>query len=114
MNKQYIVIGITFLIISIGLSGCNDKNPILVEILEHDLEYEDYQTLGGKIIVAGSAKNVAGRTLETVTIIANLSDSNENFLITLSDTKYDIPDADTFNFNMIYQDTLRLVSMIIN
>jgi len=97
MNKYLIVIGIVFLLLSIGLSGCSEqKIKILgdtdkVEMVSYKIETlsSNKEKLGDGIIhnskaaiyqISGIVKNIANNELKNIWVFARLFDRDYNYL----------------------------------
>ncbi len=97
MNKQFIIIGIIFLLLVVSLSGCSEKKIEIIgdtdkvemvsyniEVLDKNMEkIGDSLNHGGQANfyrISGTVKNIAGFKLAETWVSARLHDRNEKFL----------------------------------
>lgn len=122
MNKKLLIIVIVLLLLSVGLSGCNgiddgagwaaDKVEIVsYSIVTYKLVEEKmangfvYHEDAKFYMVNGTARNIAGKMLDKVTITVKFYDSNNIFLREESVPVYDVEDECTWEFEIIYLST---------
>ncbi len=122
MNKKIMIIVIVFLLLAVNLSGCigtdddaewaEDK----VEIVSYSIV--TYESVGEKMangfvyhedarfyMIKGTAKNIAGKMLDRVTITVTFYDSNNTFLREESTPVSDVEKDYTWEFEIIYLST---------
>lgn len=119
MNKQLIIIGIVILLLTVGLSGCNEKKIEImgdtdkIEMVDYTIEVFDKDNVkigdsfnhGGKANsykITGTVRNIAGKKLEKTWISLRLHDRDNNYL---DSRTYLIPDLqinNTANFSLIF------------
>ena len=119
MNKYYIVIGIIFVLLMVGLSGCTEQeisgDADKVELVSYNVQtqiWDDgYKTIGDGFIhsedaelylITGTVKNIAGETLISVNITANFYDNTNNFLKEKTTYLGGIPNTYTEDFGIYY------------
>jgi len=112
MKKKLIVTGIVVILITIGLSGCNESGQTAgdtdkIELVDYDVEtksiavntYDDYK------LVSGTIRNIAGEPIHKVTVSVKFYDSNDNLLHTETDDVWDIANSYTEYFEVAYWHT---------
>ena len=106
MNKHLIVIGVVIILLAVGLSGCNqnttsnNNSTSEIEIVSHKIEDKGY--MGWK--VSGTIKNIADRNIDKVTIRVRFYDSDNELLITKTDTVSYLANGETADFEVYYGD----------
>ena len=120
MEKQ-LIIGIAFLFICVGLSGCNEQSSIendYVEISnvnvvttwqsaygesgEHDGLYHDYpeNSFAVYYVVTGAVTNIADKLIDKVTVKAKFYDNKNNYIASESDLLYGLYLDESQNFRI--------------
>jgi hypothetical protein len=125
MKKQLVIIGIVTILVSVGLSGCNESqtsgDSSKVQLVDYTVEtygwdygYQ-YKKIGdgfvhnvydqGRYVIKGSIKNIAVEMLNTIKITANFYDKNNIFLVSATDTIGNLPESYTGDFEVIYDNS---------
>jgi len=127
--KTHIVIGLTFVLILIGFSGCVEQDTSgdnnrdtngdtdKIELVNYNVYtyhyegYGNYEKLSDGFkpnlenvdgyIVEGKIKNIAGEIIDVI-ITANFYDKNDSFLHSKTDYLYDIENSYTIDFEIYY------------
>jgi hypothetical protein len=120
MKKQLVIIGIVTLLVSVGLSGCNESqslgDTVKVQLLDYTVEtygwdfgYQ-YKKIGngfindvydqGEYIIKGTIKNSAGEMLNTINIKLNFYDENNVFLVYTTKILHNLPDTYVQDFEV--------------
>jgi len=106
MKKQLVIIGIIVLLITVGLSGCNENTngnitpkSKEIEIVSHNIE--DAGWLGWRVY--GTIKNIADRNIDTVTITVRFYDKDNDLLIIKETKVYYLAKGNTDDFEVRYQ-----------
>lgn len=121
MNKKLLIIVTVFLLLAVGLSGCNEVGDDAewadkVEIVSYSIT--TYKSVEEKMadgfvyhedarfyMVKGTARNIAGRMLDIVTITVKFYDINKSFLREESTPEYDVDTDHSWGFEIIYLST---------
>ncbi len=121
MKKQLVILGIVVILLTVGLSGCNETKQENIQefqvtgdtdkinITHHEiwhqaswLESEEYETSWE---IRGKAKNIAGNMLDNITIEVRFFDSNNYYLDSkITSTKY-LPIDEIWTFTLTYNRT---------
>ena len=125
--KKTILLLITMMVISVGfLSGCNEttsngditEDSDLVELVNYNIEtfgaelgmkpekigdgfIHDERANNGYYKITGTIKNIAGRTLNNVTVKVNFYDINYTYLTSEFDYIENLTNASTGDFKII-------------
>lgn len=123
MKKQLIILGITFLLLAVVFSGCQDNktdngSKILgdtdkVELVMYSIETYDktHEKIGDGFVhdskanyykITGTVKNIAGRYLDRVYTGARFYDNNNNYLNKKVFSTPDLVINSKANFTMTY------------
>jgi len=120
MKKQLVILGIVAILVTVGLSGCQESQK--VQLISYNVEtYYNYstirvETLGEGFIhnssytnriymIEGIIKNIAGEMLNNVVITLNFYDKNNNFLASKTYTIRYLDNSESENFQVIYYDS---------
>ncbi|KYK33125.1 MAG: hypothetical protein AYK22_01050 [Thermoplasmatales archaeon SG8-52-3] len=125
--KKTILLLTTIIVISVGfLSGCNEstnnddinENSNLVELVNYNIEtfgaelgnkpekigdgfIHDERANNGYYKITGTIKNIAGRTLDNITVKVDFYDINHTYLTSESDYVIDLANASIGDFKII-------------
>lgn len=115
MKKQLLIIGIVAILVSVGLSGCNENNTSgsnEIEIVSHNIETKTtylnkvginepgYSGVGETKEVTGTIKNIANRNIDRVSITVRFYDSGNDLLRTETTTVSYLAKGETGNFKV--------------
>jgi len=114
MKKQILIVGIIIILLAVGLSGyyllsqkTGDINK--VELVDYDVKSYSYNLSADNPVewkeITGTVKNIAGTQISKIIIEVQFYDSNNNLLITKTDTAYDIASSNTKEFMVEYANT---------
>ena len=110
MNKQIILLITLFIISSVVLSGCdqkNDKPPIIdltkVEIVNYTISDTLIDFLGEEYRqINGFVSNNAGKKIDKIEIEAEFYNSNDNYIISKYAYLLDVDNKDIVEFQIVY------------
>ena len=123
MKKHLVVIGIIFVLLMVGFSGCTELNGNVessgeiekVELVSYKVETQKwdygYKTIGNGFnyskdaelyLITGTVKNIAGETIISVNITAKFYDSTNIFLKEKTTYLGGIPNTRTEDFGIYY------------
>ena len=107
MKKQLIIVGMIVLLITIGLSGCNETDKTKGDTDKVELVNYNVETLKGVGLnecksIKGTVKNIAGTLIDKITINVKFYDSNNNLLRTITDYVEHIANSYTQDFEVQY------------
>lgn len=115
--KNGLVVGIIILLTIVSLSGCNERQSLNdtdeVEIVNYSVETRDefgdkigdgfvHHNDSNRYKVTGTVKNIAGKTLDRITITARFYDIDNEFLHSENATVWKLSKGATDDFSISY------------
>ena len=113
MKKQLMIVGIIFILLAVGLSGCNQSSQTTedndkVELVNYNVETYS-QPIGNHTFewkeINGTVKNIGGTLLNKIVVNIKFYDSNDTLLKTKTDSIFNIANSYTGEFMVEYPST---------